>query len=180
MTLADGTDAIVTVRDVPETDAQFALIQPVDAALADWRWDARIEITLLICTGLLLPCSAAASVISRLPRLSRSADGFADELTEALPGCGVWRWNLARGHVHWSAPMYRLLGLEPRDDAMAVPRHPQALHPDDDLRGGPTATSAKAMSASMDASGSAMPRAIGSVSGCAAISPATPTAASRA
>ena len=42
------------------------------------------------------------------------SNGFANEqeLTEALPGCGVWRWNLARGHVHWSAPMYRLLGLE--------------------------------------------------------------------
>ena len=30
----DGTDAIVTVRDVPQTDAQLAFIQPVDAALA--------------------------------------------------------------------------------------------------------------------------------------------------
>ena len=29
MTLADGTDAFVTVRDVPETNAQLAFIQPV-------------------------------------------------------------------------------------------------------------------------------------------------------
>jgi two-component system cell cycle sensor histidine kinase PleC len=57
------------------------------------------------------------------------------ELTEAQPGCGVWRWNLARGHVHWSAPMYRLLGLAPSDNAMAFRIISQALHPDDDLRG---------------------------------------------
>ena len=47
MTLLDGTDAIVTVRNVPQTDAQLAFIQPVDAALADWRRGASLEITLL-------------------------------------------------------------------------------------------------------------------------------------
>jgi two-component system cell cycle sensor histidine kinase PleC len=61
-------------------------------------------------------------------------DGLADELREALPGCGVWRWNLARGHVHWSAPMYRLLGLEPGDEPMSFRAIATLLHPDDDLR----------------------------------------------
>ncbi len=51
-----------------------------------------------------------------------------------MPGCGVWRWNLARGHVHWSAPMHRLLGLEPTGDAMPYRNLAKALHPDDDLR----------------------------------------------
>ena len=63
------------------------------------------------------------------------AGALTKELTEALPGCGVWRWNLARGHVHWSSPMYRLLGLEPCDKAMAFRAISQALHPEDDLRG---------------------------------------------
>src|SRR5262245_52246419 len=57
--LADDTEAIVTVRDVPNTDAQLAFIQPVDEALADWRSAARLEITLLICTGLVLALLAA-------------------------------------------------------------------------------------------------------------------------
>ena len=39
LTLQDGTDAIVTVRNVPQTDAQLAFIQPVGGALADWRRD---------------------------------------------------------------------------------------------------------------------------------------------
>ncbi len=41
LSLLDGTDAIVTVRNVPQTDAQLAFIQPVDAALAEWRSAAR-------------------------------------------------------------------------------------------------------------------------------------------
>ena len=35
-------------------DSQLAFIQPVDAALADWRQGARLEITLLVLTGLVL------------------------------------------------------------------------------------------------------------------------------
>ena len=54
ITLLDGTDAIVTVRNIAKTDAQLAFFQPVDEALVDWRRDASLEITLLVCTGLLL------------------------------------------------------------------------------------------------------------------------------
>ena len=135
LSLLDGTDAIVTVRNVPQTDAQLAFIQPVDAALAEWRSAARLEITLLVLTGLVLAL-LAGGLWYLAPATSHSDEGaLAKELTEALPGCGVWRWNLARGHVHWSAPMYRLLGLEPSGKAMPFRAISQALHPDDDLRG---------------------------------------------
>jgi two-component system, cell cycle sensor histidine kinase PleC len=135
ITLLDGTDAIVTVRNVPKTDAQLAFIQPVGEALADWRRGANLEITLLVCTGLILAL-LAGGLWYLAPSVVREDDNaLTKELTEALPGCGVWRWNLARGHVQWSAPMYRLLGLEPAGKAMAFRVIAQALHPDDDLRG---------------------------------------------
>jgi two-component system cell cycle sensor histidine kinase PleC len=135
LTLLDGTEAIVTVRNVPQTDAQLAFMQPVDAALAGWRHAARLEITLLTLTGLVLAL-LAGGLWYLAPAASRHEEGaLVKELTEALPGCGVWRWNLARGHVHWSAPMYRLLGLEPGPKAMAFGTIARALHPQDDLRG---------------------------------------------
>ncbi len=83
------------------------------------------------------------------------------ELTEALPGCGVWRWNLARGHVHWSAPMYRLLGLQPNDKAMAFGVIARALHPEDDLRGEIDRHLREGASPSTAASGCATPPGIG-------------------
>jgi two-component system, cell cycle sensor histidine kinase PleC len=135
ITLMDGTDAIVTVRNVPKTDSQLAFIQPVAEALADWRSATSLEITLLVCTGLVLAL-LAGGLWYLAPAVTREDDdGLTKELTEALPGCGVWRWNLARGHVHWSAPMYRLLGLEPVEKAMSFRVIAQALHPEDDLRG---------------------------------------------
>jgi two-component system cell cycle sensor histidine kinase PleC len=135
MALADGTEAIVTVRDIADTEAQLTLIQPVDAALSLWRWDTRIEISLLVGSGLLLLLLGGAVFYLGEPNSETARnDGFADELREALPGSGVWRWNLARGHVHWSAPMYRLLGLDPADDAMSFRAIATLLHPADDLR----------------------------------------------
>jgi two-component system cell cycle sensor histidine kinase PleC len=135
LSLLDGTDAIVTVRNVPQTDAQLAFIQPIDAALAGWKGAARLEITLLALTGFVLAL-LAGGLWYLAPATARADDGaLAKELTEALPGCGVWRWNLARGHVHWSAPMYRMLGLEPSAKAMSFRIISQALHPEDDLRG---------------------------------------------
>ena len=136
--LLDGTDALVTVRNVPQTDAQIAFIQPIDGALGAWRSDAIVEITLLACAGLVLALFAGG-LWYLVPSVSRE-DGdsvtqeLTQELTETLPGCGMWRWNLARGHVHWSAPMHRLLGLEPSADAMPYRNLSEALHPDDDLR----------------------------------------------
>jgi len=135
--LMDGTKAIVTVRDVPNTEAQLAFIQPVDEALADWLGATRLEITLLICTGLVLSLLAGSvrNLRSAVTREREDGQLWTKELTEALPGCGIWRWNLARGHVQWSAPMYRMLGLEPAGKAMSFRLIAQALHPEDDLRG---------------------------------------------
>ena len=131
MTLVDGTDAFVTVRDLPEKNAQMAFIQPVRAALSGWRWDASLEITLLICTGLVLALLGGGAWY--LAPAEKDED-VAGHLTEALSGCPVWRWNLARGHVHWSGAMYRLLGRTPIDETMAFRTIAQSLHPDDDLR----------------------------------------------
>ena len=133
MTLVDGTDSIVTVRTVPGTDSQLAVLQPFSAALAGAERGAAIEITILVAGGLLLVLLSGA-LWYLAPAEVRAAEGsLSHEITEALPGCGIWRWNLARGHVNWSAPMYRLLGLEPRSEFMPFRVISKALHPDDDL-----------------------------------------------
>ena len=133
LALPDGTDALVTVRNV--SDGQLAFVQPVDQALADWRRDANLEITLLVLGGLVLAL-LAGGLWYLAPGAARREGGTMNrELAEALPGSGIWRWNLARGHVHWSAPMYRLLGLTPSEKAMAFGAIARVLHPEDDLRG---------------------------------------------
>ena len=89
LTLLDGTDAIVTVRNVPQTDAQLAFLQPVDAALADWRNAARLEITLLFFAGLILALLAGGMAL--MTRI-RPGDGY---VTAVLPAVVVFGLGLA-------------------------------------------------------------------------------------
>lgn len=134
--LADGTDAIVTVHGVPGSDAQIAFMQPVASALAGWRRDAALQITLLVCTGLVLALLGGG--VWYLAPPAAAADQrvkVEGELGDAVSACPVWRWNLARGHVHWSGPMYRLLGMGASDKPMPFRDIAKMLHPDDDLRG---------------------------------------------
>jgi two-component system cell cycle sensor histidine kinase PleC len=134
MTLTDGTDAFVTVRDLPEKNAQIAFFQPVHAALSSWRRDASLEITLLICTGLVLALLGGGVWYLAPAETVRKEEEASSHLTEALSACPVWRWNLARGHVHWSGAMYRILGRMPVDETVAYRTIAHSLHPDDDLR----------------------------------------------
>jgi two-component system cell cycle sensor histidine kinase PleC len=84
---------------------------------------------LLICTGLVLAL-LGGGVWYLAPAEARKDDDVAGHLTEALSACPVWRWNLARGHVHWSGAMYRLLGRLPVNETMAFRTIAQSLHPE--------------------------------------------------
>jgi two-component system cell cycle sensor histidine kinase PleC len=134
MTLPDGTDAIVTVRIIDDANAQLAFLQPIPAALAGWRHDASLEISLLICTGLVLALLGGSLWYRSPAEVGRKAEPVEGELTDALQACAVWRWNLARGHVRWSEPMYRLLGERPLDEPVPFRLIAKSLHPGDDIR----------------------------------------------
>jgi two-component system cell cycle sensor histidine kinase PleC len=133
LSLTDGTDALVTVRNVPAIDGQLALIQPVGAALSGWQRDAALEIGLLVCTGLVLALLGGGLWFFG-PAVVRGAAAVPQSIREALSISPTWRWNLARGHIRWSSQMYRLVGLAPTDEPMSFREIAGMLHPEDDLR----------------------------------------------
>jgi two-component system cell cycle sensor histidine kinase PleC len=45
--------------------------------------------------------------------------------------CGLWDWDLARGHIFWSHSMFAILGLEARDDLLSFGEVMARIHPDD-------------------------------------------------
>jgi hypothetical protein len=137
--LADDTDAIVTVRDVPKTDAQLAFVQPVDEALADWRSAASLELTLLICTGLVLALYAGG-----LFPVAASGDGISRAGTSNGP-------RRCTGCLAWSLPAKPFRSVSsPRH---CIPRMTSAARS--------TAISATASHCSTAALGCAMPMDIG-------------------
>ena len=54
ITLPDGTESLVTVRNIPGSEAQVALIQPLNRALTGWRRVAAVGTSLSLTSGILL------------------------------------------------------------------------------------------------------------------------------
>ncbi|MEG6510069.1 ATP-binding protein [Methyloligella sp. 2.7D] len=133
LTLTSGEDVLATVRNLTGPQRQLLLLQPTATVLSPWWRNSTIEITILATGGLLLLLLGAALWNPVQEPQTLDAMRLTRDLSEAFPGCGLWRWNLARGHVTWSGGMHRMLGIEPIDQAMPFRMIRQALHPGEDL-----------------------------------------------
>ncbi len=138
LTLADGSDALVTVRNITNSQTQITLIQPNELALALWRRDAAVDTTLSITTGLLLLLLGASfhwlSDRSNRAEAALAATQSSMEIAFEQSGLGLWDWNIARGHIRVSSAMNKLLGWS-GNSTRIIPFKDiaDALHPDDVL-----------------------------------------------
>jgi len=137
ITLTDGSEALVTVRNVPESDAQIALLQPVGRALSRWRQVTAVGTTLFLTTGiLLLLFGASFSWLSeRVTHAETESSAAKDELDIAFDKSrmGLWDWNVARGHVRLSRSLAELLGRDPDDLILPYRDVAATIHHEDDL-----------------------------------------------
>ncbi len=133
--LRDGSRAIVTLRRIDGTDSQLLLIQRRADLLADWR-STTYRLGALVLIALLLTGVISAAYLWQAWRADESERNFqrlTARMDKALDHgrCGLWDWDIAHGRVHWSASMYRLLGIEPSPYPMSFGDLKALLHPDD-------------------------------------------------
>jgi two-component system cell cycle sensor histidine kinase PleC len=135
LTLTDGTDAIATVRHLPDAHGMVALVQPTEAVFADWRRSLSANATLFACTsGVILVLVYAFFAQSTRAREADAIYGATRARidTALLRGrCGLIDWDLARGRMFWSASMYDILGREPRDELLGFHEVSTLVHPED-------------------------------------------------
>jgi two-component system, cell cycle sensor histidine kinase PleC len=135
VTLRDGTPVLLTMRALKAPLGQLAVIQPRAAALASWRSDTVLTVTLFATTGFVLLILGFAFHWQSMR--AREADLIFDTVrcridTALNRGrCGLWDWDLARGRIFWSYSMFDILGLEPRDDLLTFGEVSALVHPDD-------------------------------------------------
>ncbi len=137
MTIASpsGEALLATVRSLSAPLGQIAVVQPVDAALADWRSDARLIFLILIGTGAALALSSLGFHL--LTKEARRADinfrHVQAQVDTALTRgrSGLFDWDLARGKVFWSRSMYNLIGMEPQDGLISFGQFQALVHPGD-------------------------------------------------
>ncbi|NWG25159.1 MAG: PAS-domain containing protein [Pseudorhodoplanes sp.] len=138
--LPDGARALATVRTLDLPFGQLIVMQQRTDALAAWRSDTTLTITLSATTGFVLLILGFAFhwQASRAREADHIYDTVRSRIDTALNRgrCGLWDWDLGRGRIFWSHSMFAILGLEARDDLLAFGEVNALVHPDDiDLYG---------------------------------------------
>jgi two-component system cell cycle sensor histidine kinase PleC len=135
ITLANGERALATVRSPQRGGGQLAVLQLRADALAAWRSDTTLTVTLSATTGFVLLILGFA--FHWQATRAREADAIYDTVRSRIDTalnrgrCGLWDWDLARGRIFWSQSMFAILGLPGRDDLMTFGEVSRLVHPDD-------------------------------------------------
>ncbi len=113
--LADGSEALASVRTLAPPFGQAAIIYPLSAVLADWEASTFRAAVLVICTVVVLMALAMAYFwqASRARESNQLCERMQARVDTALSRgrCGLWDWDLARGRIYWSDSMYEILGM---------------------------------------------------------------------
>ena len=112
-----------------------AIIHPRADALAVWRSDTALTVTLSATTGFVVLILGFA--FHWQATRAREADLIYETVRSRIDTalnrgrCGLWDWDLARGRIFWSHSMFAILGLKPRDDLLSFGEVNALVHPDD-------------------------------------------------
>src|SRR5712672_2794451 len=133
--LADGTPAFATVRLLKAPLGQIAIIQSRAQALAPWRSDTVLTVTLSATTGFVVLILGFA--FHWQATRAREADHIYETVRTRIDTalnrgrCGLWDWDIARERIFWSHSMFAILGLAARDDLLTFGEVNALVHPDD-------------------------------------------------
>jgi two-component system cell cycle sensor histidine kinase PleC len=133
--LTDGTAVLATVRALKAPLGQLAVVQPLGDALARWRSDTALTVTLFATTLFVLLILGFA--FHWQARRASESDHIYDMVRGIVDTglnrgrCGLWDWDLGRGLIFWSNSMFDILGLEPQDARLTFGYVSALVHPDD-------------------------------------------------
>ncbi|MEM7425894.1 MAG: ATP-binding protein [Pseudomonadota bacterium] len=135
--LASNEPAFVTRRDLSPYPGELVLLQGSSELLSGWWARTKQYGTLFVTTSFVLLLIGAAFhwQTLRADEADRTLDIATARLDKALDRgkCGLWDWDIARGHIFWSKSMYDMLGLEPEGEGelLSYGEVCDRLHPDD-------------------------------------------------
>jgi two-component system cell cycle sensor histidine kinase PleC len=133
--LADGSEALASVRTLDPPFGQVAIVYPMVAVLAEWEAASLRAAVLVICTVVVLIALALAYFwqASRAREANLLCERMQARVDTALGRgrCGLWDWDLARGRIYWSDSMYEILGMTPAGQFLSFGDINALVHPQD-------------------------------------------------
>src|SRR6516165_6441123 len=133
--LPNETRVLATVRTLNAPYGELAIVQSRGAALAGWRADTTLTVTLSATTGFVVLILGFA--FHWQATRAREADMIYETVRSRIDTalnrgrCGLWDWNLARGRIFWSHSMFAILGLRPRSALLSFGEVNALVHPED-------------------------------------------------
>jgi two-component system, cell cycle sensor histidine kinase PleC len=135
MDLADGSEALASVRTLAPPFGQVAVVYPMAAVLSEWEASSFRAAVLVICTVVVLIALAMAYFwqASRAREANQLCERMQARVDTALGRgrCGLWDWDLARGRIYWSDSMYEILGMTPDRQFLSFGDINALVHPQD-------------------------------------------------
>jgi two-component system, cell cycle sensor histidine kinase PleC len=134
--LADGTDALATVRRLPAGRGQLALVQPIWDATRKWR-ERAISLALLTFASTIVIAALGVAFFQQSARAVQ-ADVICAEVRSRIDSVlssgrsGLWDWDIARGRIFFSDSLYTLVGRERTDDFLSFADIRDWVHPSDE------------------------------------------------
>jgi len=131
--LSDGTPAFATVRHL--YSGQLAIVHLRADALAVWRSDTTLTVTLSATTGFVVLILGFA--FHWQATRAREADQIYETVRTRIDTalnrgrCGLWDWDLSRGRIFWSHSMFAILGLKPKEELLSFGEVSALIHPED-------------------------------------------------
>jgi two-component system, cell cycle sensor histidine kinase PleC len=128
-------NSVLSIVHALKPHGHLAILQPRSDALATWRSDTALTVTLTATTGFVLLILGFAFYWQAMR--AREADLIYDTVRSRIDTalnrgrCGLWDWDLARGRIFWSHSMFDILGLETQDDLLAFGEVGKLVHPSD-------------------------------------------------
>jgi two-component system, cell cycle sensor histidine kinase PleC len=133
--LADSTPAYATVHWLSSGQGQVTVMHRRADALAAWRSDTALTVTLSATTGFVVLILGFA--FHWQATRAREADLIYETVRTRIDTalnrgrCGLWDWELARGRIFWSHSMFAILGLKPKDELLSFGEVNALVHPED-------------------------------------------------
>jgi len=133
--LADSTPAYATVHWLASGQGQVTVVHRRADALASWRSETALTMTLSATTGFVVLILGFA--FHWQATRAREADVIYETVRSRIDTalnrgrCGLWDWELGRGRIFWSHSMFAILGLKPKDELLSFGEVNALVHPDD-------------------------------------------------
>ena len=133
--LADSTPAYATVHWLASGQGQVTIVHRRADALAAWRSDTALTVTLSATTGFVVLILGFA--FHWQATRAREADVIYETVRTRIDTalnrgrCGLWDWELGRGRIFWSHSMFAILGLKPKDELLSFGEVNALVHPED-------------------------------------------------